>query len=76
MVGLNLNRELLKKLYRNLEDLWNYRLSLTSQLKVESPHLTVYLLSCMDRISNKQDIQSIILNEVSKFKAINDAIKN
>lgn len=77
---LNLNRELLKKLYRNLEDLWNYRLSLTHELKIRiaPPNGNVFTtrVSDINRISNKQDIQSIILNEVSKFKeAINDSDK-
>ena len=77
---LNLNRELLKKLYRNLEDLWNYRLSLTRELKIRiaPPNGNVFTtrVSDVNRISNKQDIQSIILNEVSKFNdAINDSDK-
>ena len=69
---LNLHRDLLKKLYRNLEDLWNYRLPLTQEMKsrIAPPTGNVFSMRVNDvfRISNKQDLQSIILNEVSKFQ--------
>ena len=69
---LNLHRDLLKKLYRNLEDLWNYRLPLTPEMKsrIAPPNGNVFSMRVNDvfRISNKQDLQSIILNEVSKFQ--------
>ena len=77
---LNLHRDLLKKLYTNLEDLWNYRLPLTSEIKsrIAPPNGNVFSMRVNDvfRISNKQDLQSIILNEVCKFNdAVNDSDK-
>lgn len=72
---LNLNREKLKRLYRNLEDLWNYRLPLTPQIKsrIAPPNGLVFTTRVNDiwNMSVKEDIQSIILNEVSKFNNAN-----
>ena len=65
----------LKRLYRNLEDLWNYRLPLTPQIKsrIAPPNGLVFTTRVNDiwNMSVKEDIQSIILNEVSKFNNAN-----
>ena len=68
---LNMNIHILKKLYRSLEDIWNYRLDLTTEVKsrISPPNGLVFNIpiSQVDSINNNEDIQEIILNEVSKF---------
>ena len=72
---LNLHRDLLKKLYRNLEDLWNYRLPLTPEMKsrIAPPNgsLFMYPINYINNITLKNKLLSIILNEINK---INNAI--
>ena len=68
---LNLNIHLLKKLYRNLEDLWNWRLQLTNEIKsrIAPPNGLVFTTRVMDVCrANKEDILNIILNDVMKFQ--------
>jgi len=69
---LNLNIPLLKKLYGNLEDLWNYRLQITSDVKtrISPPNGRVFTnrVSDVNRYSNIGEIRKLILNEVKKFQ--------
>lgn len=67
---LRLRRRELRNLYKNLEDIWNYRLQLTYEMKssIAPPNGMVFTTSlqevmCMD----KQDLQELILQEVLKF---------
>ena len=69
---MNLNIHLLKKLYRNLEDLWNFRLQITNDVKsrIYPPNGLVFTTRVQDvnRYSNREDIRNLILNEVIKFQ--------
>jgi len=69
---LNLNINLLKKLYGNLEDLWNYRLQITSDVKkkISPPNGRVFTqrVSDVNRYSNIGEIRKLILNEVMRFQ--------
>ena len=69
---LNLSIIKLKKLYRNLEDIWNFRLQLSNQEKsrICPPNGLVFTIRVSDvfNYTNKEDIQDLILNEVTKFQ--------
>jgi hypothetical protein len=69
---LNLNIQGLKRLYRNLEDLWNYRLQITNQIKsrISPPNGLVFTTSVsnINQYRNKYDLQNVILNEIMKFQ--------
>tara|TARA_B110000495_G_C22965830_1_gene566401 strand:- start:199 stop:1230 length:1032 start_codon:yes stop_codon:yes gene_type:complete len=71
-----LNIVRLRKLYSNLEDIWNYRLQLSSETKYRicPPNGLVFNIpiSQVCSITDKEEIQEIILNEVLKF---NNAIQ-
>jgi hypothetical protein len=68
---LSLNVSKLKKLYRNLEDIWNYRLQLSHQVKmnIAPPNGIVFNIPVQQILQyhNKEDLQDILLNEVNKF---------
>jgi len=68
---LSLNVHKLKKLYRSLEDIWNYRLQLSNQVKMNlaPPDGRVFNIPIHQilQYTNKEDLQDIILNEVNKF---------
>ena len=68
---LSLNVHKLKKLYRSLEDIWNYRLQLSNQVKINiaPPDGLVFNIPIPQIIqyNNKEDLQDILLNEVNKF---------
>ena len=73
---LSLNLIKLKKLYSNLEDIWNYRLQLSNQEKsrICPPNGLVFTtrVSDVQRYTHREDVQDLILNEVIKFQnAIN-----
>ena len=74
---LNLNIHKLKKLYRSLEDIWNYRAQLSPEIKsrIAPPNgdLFIYSINIIDTITIKNELLSIILNEIKK---INNAIDN
>lgn len=77
---LSLNSHKLKKLYRNLEDIWNYRLQITQQVKmnIAPPDGLVFNVPVPQVMSysNKESLQDLILNEVGKFNnAITDSDK-
>jgi hypothetical protein len=69
---MNLNIHLLKKLYRNLEDLWNFRLQITNEIKsrISPPNGLVFTtrVSDVNHYLNRDNIRDLILNEVMKFK--------
>jgi len=69
---LNLNIHLLKKLYRNLEDLWNFRLQISNEIKsrISPPNGLVFTtrVSDVNHYLNRDNIRDLILNEVMKFK--------
>jgi len=69
---LNLNLQLLKKLYRNLEDLWNYRLQITNEVRTRicPPNGRVFTtrVSDVNRYTSREDTRNLILNEVIKFQ--------
>ena len=76
--GLNIHR--LKKLYRSLEDIWNYRLDLSNEIKssISPPNGLVFNIpiSQVCALNNQLDVQEVILNEVMKFNnAINTEYK-
>ena len=61
----------LKELYKQLEDLWNYRAQLTGHMKTLlcPPDGLMFRISVAEIMSHqrKEDLQEIILGEVSKF---------
>ena len=69
---LNLNLERLKKLYRVLEDIWNYRAQLTDEVKrnIVPPNGRIFTRPVyqVNRLTNKRELQELIINDVSKFK--------
>ena len=68
---LDLNISRLKSLYRNLEDIWNYRLQLSNEIKcrISPPSGLVFNIPVNDVMSNnnKVALEEIIINEVFKF---------
>ena len=74
---LSLNLIKLKKLYRNLEDIWNYRAYLTNDIKsrIAPPDGKVYNISVREvyDINDINDIIDLIITETNKF---NNAIEN
>ncbi len=68
---LNLNTFLLKKLYRNLEDLWNYRLQLTNEMKLRicPPNGVIFNIPInqVNNINSSTTLKEIIINESIKF---------
>ena len=68
---LNLNVSLLKRLYRNLEDIWNYRLQITNEVKsrICPPNGLAFTTRVSDvmRYTSKETLQELILNEIMKF---------
>lgn len=72
---MDLNKDKLIQLYRNLEDIWNYRANLNTYTKkmLIPPHgelfrLTTNILNTLSR----EDLLSIILNEIIKFETGSD----
>lgn len=74
---LNLNIRRLRELYKQLEDIWNYRAQLTSSMKclICPPHGRLFVLSpsIIMRCDSKQDLQEIILGDIGKFKQASEA---
>ena len=68
---LELNTRKLKSLYKNLEDIWNYRLNLSYDTKsrISPPNGIAFNIPFIEvnAITNTLDIQEIILNEIYKF---------
>lgn len=68
----------LKELYRQLEDIWNYRSQLTNQMKrnICPPNADIFKTPMIEvmNYSCKEDLQELILHEVLKFtQAITDS---
>lgn len=81
--GLSCNQEwltnisvyYLKKLYRNLEDIWNYRLQLTYQDKIRLCPPNGVNFNRMRQVQNtndKDDLLEIIINDICKFERTQD----
>jgi hypothetical protein len=71
---LKLNGRRLKELYRQLEDLWNYRLSNFRETKIllsppDGLLFTTPVNDVMD-YNSVEDLQELILNNINKFKNI------
>lgn len=68
---LSLNIIKIKKLYKLLEDIWNYRAYLTNETKsrIAPPNGIVFYIPVRDiyLMTNKYEIMEIILNDISKF---------
>lgn len=68
---LDLNISRLKSLYRNLEDIWNYRLQLSNEMKcrISPPSGLVFNIPVNDVMANhnKLELEEIIINEATKF---------
>lgn len=68
---LELNNQKLKKLYRELEDVWNYRahLSIESKREIVPPNGRLCEMPVHDynHCSNRLELQEILANEISKF---------
>jgi hypothetical protein len=68
---LNLNIRRIKKLYRILEDIWNFRLQLTQELKntIAPPNGKVFSTPVEDvrLYTSLEDVQDLILSDVMKF---------
>jgi hypothetical protein len=73
---LDLQIQKLRKLYRNLEDIWNYRANLPNEIKrvMAPPHgrVFVYPVQEINQYTNKLDILDVIVNEVFKFTLAQD----
>ena len=69
---LELNSRKLKGLYRNLEDIWNYRLNLPYETKarISPPNGIAFNVPVVEvnALTSTIQLQEIIINEVSKFK--------
>lgn len=67
----NLSTRRLKILYKELEDLWNYRsqLSESSKRRICPPDANIFKtpLTEVMHYNNKEELQSLIIHEVSKF---------
>ena len=78
---LSLHIYQLKKLYKVLEDIWNYRAQLSQEAKnnIVPPNGIIFNISINNimRIINRRELQKIIINNVSKFKtAVTPADRN
>tara|TARA_B110000046_G_scaffold185591_1_gene227954 strand:- start:2328 stop:3359 length:1032 start_codon:yes stop_codon:yes gene_type:complete len=78
---LDLNIRNLKKLYKVLEDIWNYRAQLSQEVKnnIVPPNGIIFNTSIYDinRITIRRELQELIINEASKFKtAVTQSDKN
>ena len=69
---LQLNVLYLRKLYRNLEDIWNYRLQITEEVKsrICPPNGMIFTTRVSDvmRYNSKEVLQELIINDVMKFR--------
>ena len=67
----NLSVRRLKELYRQLEDIWNYRSQLTQQMKCNicPPNADIFKTPMIEvmNYSCKEDLQELILHETMKF---------
>jgi hypothetical protein len=73
---LKLSIRRLKELYRQLEDLWNYRLRehIDTKKRLAPPDGKLFntpIINLSD-YQNTQDMQELLLHDILKFKSIND----
>ena len=78
---LDLDIRNLKKLYKILEDIWNYRAQLSQEVKnnIVPPNGIIFNTPVhnVERINNKRELQELIINDASKFKnAVTQSDKN
>ncbi len=68
---LDLNKLKLKKLYRELEDIWNYRANLTNEVKqrIVPPDGRIFVMPVSDYLNCNVlvELQEILVNELSKI---------
>ena len=67
---LNLSLFKTKELYKQMEDIWNYRSQLSREMKLElcPPNGTIFTTPIPEILNmNKQEIQEIIINDINKF---------
>ena len=68
---INLSIRRLKELYKQLEDLWNYRAQLSNEMKrtICPPDGRLFMTPVIDimNMEQKEDIQEIIINDINKF---------
>ena len=68
---MSLSIRRLKELYKQLEDLWNYRAQLSNEMKREicPPDGRLFTTPIIDimNMDQKEDIQEIIINDINKF---------
>lgn len=68
---LDLRLSALKELYKQMEDMWHYRLQLPRHMKatISPPEGRIFVtpLSRIMEISSKEEIQELILNDISTF---------
>ena len=72
---LNLNIRKLKELYKQLEDIWNYRAQLSNEVKRRlcPPQGKMFITPILDimNMNNIEDIQEIITQNISIFRRCN-----
>lgn len=67
---LNLSLFKIKELYKQMEDIWNYRSQLSREMKLElcPPNGNIFTIPIPEILNmNKQEIQEIIINDINKF---------
>jgi hypothetical protein len=76
---LSLSLVNLKKLYRGLEDIWNYRSQITPYMKAQiaPPNGQIFSVPIHDiyQYTVREDIQNIILNDVQRFMSAQESDK-
>ena len=73
LISLSLNN--LKRVYRNMEDIWNYRLQLTREdkLRLSPPNgVNFNRLRAIQHSHSREDIIDILITDVSRFENSQD----
>jgi len=74
---LSLNLRRLKELYKQLEDIWNWRAQLSEESKrrICPPDANIFKtpINQVMNNQNKEDLQSLLLHDVLKFKNADDS---
>jgi hypothetical protein len=73
---LSLSIRKLKQLYKELEDIWNYRSQLNEQMKINicPPDANIFKTPLIEVLNynNIEDLQELIIHEVTKFTQANN----
>ena len=72
---LNLNKKRLKNLYKNAEDIWNYRAQLTPEMKnkiIPGGKAFQTPVWYVEKLNNKLELQNVILNEFDSFVSLGE----